>query len=251
MNEMDERYLMTTEKLSTKLDDGNEIWTYPAVHVYKGTLPQDVLDELLVYLDETDNNDANSRLVANVSGTQDTLGFKDDPMSKYTNIMMQSVCQYIDQCQFKAYLSHGENTGCTIEISDAWSVKMSSGDYNPLHFHQSNSINGLSSICFIKVPTQINESINRLDSSGSEDYISHNQNHDGFLQLVWGASIPSDFKAVEQAWVCPKPGDFYIFPKTLQHQVAPYRGDGERWSLNMNYDVWKENEKIKTVDEVE
>jgi len=35
-------------------------------------------------------------------------------------------------------------------------------------------------------------------------------------------------------YVLPVPGDFYVFPAWQPHSVAPFRGDGERWSLAFN-----------------
>ena len=36
----------------------------------------------------------------------------------------------------------------------------------------------------------------------------------------------------------PEVGDFYIFPYDLEHLVYPFRGDGMRRSLSVNYDVF-------------
>jgi hypothetical protein len=30
------------------------------------------------------------------------------------------------------------------------------------------------------------------------------------------------------------PGDYYVFPAWQPHSVAPFRGDGERWSIAFN-----------------
>jgi hypothetical protein len=30
------------------------------------------------------------------------------------------------------------------------------------------------------------------------------------------------------------PGEFYVFPAWQPHSVAPFRGEGERWSLAFN-----------------
>jgi len=34
--------------------------------------------------------------------------------------------------------------------------------------------------------------------------------------------------------VLPVPGEFYVFPAWQPHSVAPFRGEGERWSLAFN-----------------
>jgi len=35
-------------------------------------------------------------------------------------------------------------------------------------------------------------------------------------------------------YVLPMPGEFYVFPAWQPHSVAPFRGEGERWSLAFN-----------------
>ena len=35
-------------------------------------------------------------------------------------------------------------------------------------------------------------------------------------------------------YVLPVPGDFYVFPAWQPHSVAPFRGEGERWSIAFN-----------------
>jgi hypothetical protein len=35
-------------------------------------------------------------------------------------------------------------------------------------------------------------------------------------------------------YVLPVPGEFYVFPAWQPHSVAPFRGEGERWSLAFN-----------------
>jgi hypothetical protein len=35
-------------------------------------------------------------------------------------------------------------------------------------------------------------------------------------------------------YLLPRPGDFYLFPAWQPHSVAPFRGEGERWSIAFN-----------------
>jgi len=35
-------------------------------------------------------------------------------------------------------------------------------------------------------------------------------------------------------YMLPVPGEFYIFPAWQPHSVAPFRGEGERWSMAFN-----------------
>jgi hypothetical protein len=35
-------------------------------------------------------------------------------------------------------------------------------------------------------------------------------------------------------YVLPVPGEYYVFPAWQPHSVAPFRGEGERWSIAFN-----------------
>jgi hypothetical protein len=35
-------------------------------------------------------------------------------------------------------------------------------------------------------------------------------------------------------YVLPIPGEYYVFPAWQPHSVAPFRGEGERWSVAFN-----------------
>jgi len=35
-------------------------------------------------------------------------------------------------------------------------------------------------------------------------------------------------------FILPRPGDYYVFPAWQPHSVAPFRGEGERWSIAFN-----------------
>ena len=42
------------------------------------------------------------------------------------------------------------------------------------------------------------------------------------------------FRTGMAQYMLPVPGEFYIFPAWQPHSVAPFRGDGERWSMAFN-----------------
>ncbi|NBQ21566.1 MAG: hypothetical protein EBU30_07910, partial [Synechococcaceae bacterium WB6_3B_236] len=75
-----------------------------------------------------------------------------------------------------------------------------------------------SGVLFLKVPPQINgQSFDgQLCFHGPEEW--HIQS----------------FRTGMTQYVLPVPGDFYVFPAWQPHSVAPFRGDGERWSLAFN-----------------
>jgi hypothetical protein len=88
------------------------------------------------------------------------------------------------------------------------------GDYNPTHTHGGT----FSGVLFLQVPPQITgQSFDgQLCFHGPEEW--HIQS----------------FRTGMAQYMLPVPGEFYIFPAWQPHSVAPFRGDGERWSMAFN-----------------
>ena len=101
-----------------------------------------------------------------------------------------------------------------LQMIDLWLNCQRAGDYNPTHTHGGS----FSGVIFLKVPPQINGSSfdGQLCFHGPEDW--HLQS----------------FRTGMAHYVLPVPGDFYVFPAWQPHSVAPFRGEGERWSLAFN-----------------
>lgn len=101
-----------------------------------------------------------------------------------------------------------------LQMVDLWLNCQRSGDYNPTHTHGGS----FSGVIFLKVPPQINGQCfdGQLCFHGPEDW--HLQS----------------FRTGMAHYVLPVPGEFYVFPAWQPHSVAPFRGDGERWSIAFN-----------------
>lgn len=101
-----------------------------------------------------------------------------------------------------------------LQMIDVWLNVQRSGDYNPTHTHGGT----FSGVLFLQVPPQITgQSFDgQLCFHGPEEW--HIQS----------------FRTGMAQYMLPVPGDFYIFPAWQPHSVAPFRGDGERWSLAFN-----------------
>lgn len=101
-----------------------------------------------------------------------------------------------------------------LRLIDLWLNVQRAGDYNPTHTHGGS----FSGVVFLQVPPQIGPG--RFDGQlcfhGPEEW--HIQS----------------FRTGMAEYVLPVQGDFYIFPAWQPHSVAPFRGDGERWSLAFN-----------------
>ena len=101
-----------------------------------------------------------------------------------------------------------------LNMIDVWLNCQRAGDYNPTHTHGGS----FSGVVFLKVPPQLNARSfdGQLCFHGPEEW-----------------NIQS-FRTGMAQYVLPTPGDFYIFPAWQPHSVAPFRGEGERWSLAFN-----------------
>ena len=105
--------------------------------------------------------------------------------------------------------------GCyRLQMIDVWLNVQRAGDYNPTHTHGGS----FSGVLFLQVPPQIvNDSFDgQLCFHGPEEW--HIQS----------------FRTGMAKYVLPVPGEFYVFPAWQPHSVAPFRGEGERWSLAFN-----------------
>jgi len=101
-----------------------------------------------------------------------------------------------------------------LRLIDLWLNVQRAGDYNPTHTHGGS----FSGVFFLQVPPQIGP--DRFDGQlcfhGPEEW--HIQS----------------FRTGMAEYVLPVPGEFYVFPAWQPHSVAPFRGEGERWSLAFN-----------------
>ena len=68
-----------------------------------------------------------------------------------------------------------------------------------------------------------------------EEYNNTSQPHNGRAMLLGNCQGQFTKKNI---MLQPEVGDFYIFPYDLEHLVYPFRGDGMRRSLSVNYDVF-------------
>ncbi len=101
-----------------------------------------------------------------------------------------------------------------LQMIDLWLNSQQAGDYNPTHTHGGS----LSGVLYLQVPEQISEDSfdGQICFHGPEDW--HIQS----------------FRTGMAHYVCPVAGEFYVFPAWQPHSVAPFRGEGERWSVAFN-----------------
>jgi hypothetical protein len=102
----------------------------------------------------------------------------------------------------------------SLQMIDIWLNVQRAGDYNPTHTHGGT----FSGVLFLQVPPQITAQSfdGQLCFHGPEEW--HIQS----------------FRTGMAQYMLPVPGEFYIFPAWQPHSVAPFRGEGERWSMAFN-----------------
>ena len=107
-----------------------------------------------------------------------------------------------------------------IRISMAWVNFMTAGEFNPPHIHKQCNF---SSVLFIKIPEKLKEEHKKFVGSGPGP---------GSISFTHGQFQPF---SMTQKDFFPEEGEFFIFPATLTHFVAPFMCKEERISLSANF----------------
>ena len=120
----------------------------------------------------------------------------------------------------------------SVVVDNAWINDQYEGEYQVVHKHSGKSLIGFASILYLKVP------------DFGEEYNKPEQPHNGRTMLL--GNCQGQFSK-KNMMIQPTVGDFYIFPYDLEHLVYPFRGDGMRRSLSLNYDVFHKHmtQKVK------
>ena len=138
-------------------------------------------------------------------------------------------------------ISDGPHTQWNSRIVHTWIVSQKENDYLPVHAH-SEMVNGyqnskISAVMYLKVPEQVKR---------KPDEASIKFGKDGQIAFT-GMGDADPFMTTSLYNIQPEVGWFYLYPSTLNHQVYPFVGTGERRSLAFNADfISKEQlEKIQ------
>ena len=207
--------------------------------IFKANVVQAIISSINQYLDEilADENMKSHahKLVGQITrGKQLEISLEEDRIIPLINII-----QSLGQNYYEYFYKKTEDTSQpqkTAHVYTMWSVHSYAGDYNPLHDHGNQTLQGLSGSLYTKIPLVIQESSDDLDLSNA----SGNQN--GYLQFVYGDSPvigPSMFKIPQNIAVKPVVGDLYLWPSWLEHMVYPFDGEGERRSIAFNVSFQK------------
>ena len=147
-----------------------------------------------------------------------------------------NVKQYMD-----TEISDGPHTQWNSRIVHAWVVSQKENDYLTVHAH-SEMVDGyqnskISAVLYLKVPNQMER---------KPDETSIKMGKDGQIAFT-GMGDADPFMTTSLYNIQPTVGWFYLYPSTLNHQVYPFKGEGERRSIAFNVDfISKEQlEKIQ------
>ena len=181
-----------------------------------------------------------------------------DKFGKYgvTDYIMEMVQHYMEtilsngnvKSNLDDIIPGGPHTRWHSRIVDAWVVSQKENDYIPVHAHDKvASFDNLTESCkisgilYLKVPEQIERNTNDIAIRGGKDG-----------QIVFtGMGGADSFSTTTALNIIPEAGRLYLFPSSLNHQVYPFKGEGERRSLSFNVDVISKEqlEKIKYENE--
>ena len=168
----------------------------------------------------------------------------EDKFNKYDvrDYLMQMVSHYIDtilnngnvQSNLDTIIPGGPHTLWHTRLVDAWVVSQKENDYIPVHTHHNQKEScKISGILYLKVPDHIGKTVKQY-VTGSDIKITGGK--DG--QIVFtGMGGADPFSTTVQFNVPPEVGWLYLFPSTLNHQVYPFQGKGERRGISFNVDV--------------
>ena len=115
---------------------------------------------------------------------------------------------------------YGEDLSQKIRVVMAWVNFMVAGEFNPPHVHKHCDF---SSVLFVKVPDELKEEHKNFKGRGGGP---------GSLAFSYGESLSH---SINHMYFFPEEGDFFIFPSTLTHFVAPFLSKGERISMSANF----------------
>jgi hypothetical protein len=110
--------------------------------------------------------------------------------------------------------------GKLMKIKNAWVNFMKNGEENPIHVHTKCNF---SSVIFLNIPKGLKEEIKKYKGTSI-----------GPGHLSFQVHSVSDYY-IDNIYVQPEIGDFYIFPWNVKHNVTTFKSKGERVSAACNF----------------
>tara|TARA_B100001996_G_C18663889_1_gene594135 strand:- start:1272 stop:2078 length:807 start_codon:yes stop_codon:yes gene_type:complete len=223
---------------------------YPAIHILRVKLPDDVVGGINKYIDEQlipyDSNFGKNKgnIEVENSYAEALVGqIRQNKKSAQLDYRLLETFEgkklkvLLDQC-CNMYLKQIEFPESLADVFESWSIHSYAGDYNPMHDHGVRTKGGLSMILYLKVP----ECIEKIANPNTEPLHlkSSSGNVDGFTYLNWSninAQLYEMLYPPGEIYVKPEVGLLMVFPNWLKHAVMPFFGEGERRTLSANANI--------------
>ena len=218
------------------------VHSMPSVFVMETQMPEGMVEDLNKYLDEY-VEDENRKSLADTlvgqitQGEQLLMNNADPRLKEYTNFVCGLGADYINF--FSQQTGSRLKAPKAVAIDETWSVHSYDGDYSPIPDHGPQTIMGISTTGWTKVPQQI------LDqpTAGDGNYSLYNASGDcdGYIAVNYGLNQLMDTQRLRppQSFVMqPEVGKLLVFPSWLQHMVYPFKGEGERRTVASNLNCW-------------
>jgi hypothetical protein len=189
--------------------------------VVKFHLPMDLVDDI---------NDAYDKNVKELPDWNDELVGKIKEEKLVKDLLTDKMKGVFLDC-FEKYLETVQKPFWDCVPDNVWINEMKSGEYNPIHYHSSNTTDlGLSSVLMLKRPDWYGIESSREDSPAN-----------GWLEFTGGDQSPL---SISQIRVDAQVGEFYVFPYTLLHGVYPFNSTDEvRRTMSYNCNLFKKGKE--------
>jgi len=177
-----------------------------------------------------DNKDMGGRLAGQIK-TESEIPHSMLEEKQILNVFDSFATNYVQQGYINAGQKHILDTiDIKTQMQSIWSVSQYENEYNPQHNHSNCQI---SAVMYLKVPAMKPRNIkgkSKLDGN-----IEFNFCNIGNI-FTTGSFV-----------VEPKVGMLVLFPNSLNHQVYPFQGSGERRSIafNMTYKGFNKSDGVQ------
>lgn len=148
--------------------------------------------------------------------------FEVDDYPEMRNLFRDRVIEYIEELMISFNVYHGK---ITADISQAWIVDQTPGEYNPVHTHGDCNI---SAVLYIKVPEEIKHKI-KMDTTKYP--------HDGCLEFINGCHREAIELELGSFCIPPIERHLYIFPARLQHLVYPFNSSNHNSRISLSFNA--------------
>jgi hypothetical protein len=204
--------------------------------IMKSNLPFNILHKVNEYIDKFDEDPKKfpNMLLRDIDNIflekkiSDEIGFTKF-VENLGNLYLQNIDNPPHNCS-SVFLGTSNNLKLDIAQTpyvDAWVNRYYSGDYSPLHEHESV----LSGIVFLKIDKElVNEQCNVEQNEQLKSLPTPNR-FNGKLEFV----MSSGFDMCESTWFPDqKIGNLLLFPSWLSHHTYPFKNNKERRTLSFN-----------------